>query len=59
MFSKLKKALMESVFWCRGDRLLNEHDLQKIYFIQLIQGIAIALLALANIVSGLLSLASY
>ena len=59
MFSKIKNAIMESFFWCRGDRLLTECDLQNIYFVQLIQGIAIAILALVNIVSGLLSLAGY
>lgn len=59
MFSKIKNAIMESFFWSRGDRLLTECDLQNIYFVQLIQGIAIAILALGNIVSGLLSLAGY
>ena len=59
MFSEIKKILEESIFWCRGDRLLTEKDLQQVYIILLIQGMAIALLALANIVSGLLSIAGY
>ena len=59
MFSKIKKILEESIFWCGDDRLLTEKDLQQVYIILLIQGMAIALLALANIVSGLLSIAGY
>ena len=59
MFSKIKRALMESVLWCRGDKVVTEQDLQWVYFFLLIQGIAIAILAIANIISGLLSLAGF
>ena len=59
VLSKIKKILAESIFWCRGDRTLTEKDLQQVYIILFIQGMAIAVLVLANIVSGLLSIAGY